>query len=384
VTDLNALLGRLRQYAELPLEEIRTLDPEHYTSPALFGLEIEHIWKKEWILVGHVCELKKPGDFFAFDLINEPMIVVRGEDMKIRAVSSVCRHRFMPVVRHGTRGNAGRFVCPYHKWTYGLDGELKSALYMQENRCFHLREIGLPEFRLEIWNDLIWVNLDDNAKPLAPRLSDIEDKLSFYKLPKDYVGAYPYDKIWEANWKLCVENNEGYHSFAVHQETVNVTAPTSNFTPDGTAHGDYWTSARWNLSTNDLSKKRLKDLNWKEGYMGQNVPAMDVAIIYPANGITYSPTSNLGWYTHWPVSIDKTRAWMGMASLPEDLNPAWVADPSKSGLHKVLDEDLSAFEGGIGWGVKSSKLRAGLLSRQEENVLRAHQWTARRILESVG
>ena len=198
---LNSLLERLKVYVDLPLEELRTLDPGHYTSPELYDLEIEHIWKKEWICVGHICELKKPGDFFAFDLIDEPMMVIRGEDMQLRAISTVCRHRFMPIVRHGERGNANRFQCPYHRWTYGTDGRLKQALYMEENQAFDMDQVRMPEYRLEIWNDLIWVNLDDEAAPLAPKLVDLEEELSTYKVPDDWVAPYSYDEIWPANWK---------------------------------------------------------------------------------------------------------------------------------------------------------------------------------------
>lgn len=376
--DLTILLDRLKTYTELPVEEIRTLDPGHYTSPELYALEIEHIWRKEWILVGHACELKKPGDFMAFDLINEPMMVVRGEDMKLRAVSTVCRHRFMPVVRHGERGNTSRFQCPYHRWTYGLDGRLNRALYMEENKSFDMQKVRLPEFRLELWNDLIWVNLDDDAEPLAPRLADIEEWLSFYR--GDWVSPCPYDKVWPANWKLCVENNEGYHSMGVHTDTVELTTPTRN--GQHGRHGDYWTSTAWNYALEtQVTQNILEKLDWKPGRRQQEVPALEVAVVYPANGLTWGP-EGLGWYTHWPISINETRAWMSSASPPELANPAAAPDPDS--YNRVLDQDLTAFSGGIGWGVLSDKLDAGPLSWQEENVLRSHQWTARKILEAVG
>ena len=215
--ELQRLIESLRDSLERPEERAQTLDPGHYISLAYYELEVERIWKKEWICLGHVLEVPNPGDFFTVELIGEPMMIVRGADNQIRALSTVCRHRLMLVVNPGASGNADQFVCPYHRWTYGLDGRLESALHMEQNQSYDKSSVCLPQFRIEIWNDLIWVNLDDDAAPLAPKLTEIETAMSVFRGPEGGVMTALYDKTWGGNWKSQVENNlEGYHHMGMN------------------------------------------------------------------------------------------------------------------------------------------------------------------------
>ena len=131
-------------------------------------------------------------------------MIVHGAEGRIRALSTVCRHRLMLVSKPGESGNASQFVCPYHRWTYGFDGRLGSALHMERNKSFDTTKICLPELRLELWNDLIWVNLDDEAAPLAPRLTGLEEVMSVYQGPEAGAMTELYDKTWGANWKSQV------------------------------------------------------------------------------------------------------------------------------------------------------------------------------------
>ena len=374
-TELRELIESLKAYSKLTIEEIRTLDPIHYYSPEFFELELEHVWTKEWILVGHMCQLKKPGDFFARDILSEPMIIVRGEDQKVRAISSVCQHRFMPVVRHGQQGNVKRFMCPYHLWSYGLDGQLKGATYMKEHRCFKVEDVAMPQYRVEIWNDLIFVNLDDDAAPLAPRLTDAEERLSVFKAPENYVPAYQHDDIWDVNWKFVAENNENYHTVAIHPQTVQLSSPTEKYRADLAADGEGWCSAFWGSGDNRPRGRPVP------GYKGEDV--LELCTIYPLGTVAIMPDS-LSIYPYWPISVDKTRITAMSIIHPDDVIQEWEDDHSKSYMAKFLNEDYSALGGGIGWGVKSKKLKAGMCSNQEEMVLRIHQHTARKILEAVG
>jgi phenylpropionate dioxygenase-like ring-hydroxylating dioxygenase large terminal subunit len=374
--EIKKIVKSLAEFSRVTVEENRTLDPFLYHSPAMFALEIEHVWSKEWILVGHVCQVRKPGDYFAFDLLSEPMIVVRGNDMQIRAISSVCRHRFMPVVPANNRGNTKSFVCPYHLWTYNLDGRLRGASYMQEHKCFNVKDIALPQYRIEIWNDLIFVNLDDKAAPLAPRLRAIEERMSVFKVPEDWVPAYYYDNVWNVNWKLVVENNENYHSAAIHQTTVQLFTPTEKFRADLAEHGDVYCSAFWGSS--DKITRAAQRL---PGYRGEDV--MELCTVYPMATLMVHPDV-LAIFPYWPISVDKTRIGAVQITHPSDVVKEWAEDHSKSLLARILSEDYSALGGGIGWAVKSKKVEAGLCSNQEEMVLRVHQHTAKQILEAVG
>lgn len=378
---LNHLLNRLKEYTDLPLEEARTLDPEHYLSPELYELEIEHIWKKHWIGVGHVSDLKNPGDYFAYDVVDEPLIFVRGDDGEIRAISSICRHRFMPIVPHGDRGNANRFTCPYHRWMYRTDGNLHNAPHMDSNRLIAGSKIHLPEFRVEIWNGFIFVNLDDDAEPLAPHLTEIEDELAYCgsEEAQQWVNPYPYDGIWSANWKLCVENNENYHTMGVHSKTAQRDTPTRNIQP--AVVGDYWTkqSTVYDLSRPE-TKARVEAAGWTPSE-GENAPLLTIYTVSPAISISTTPSS-MALAFHLPLSIDSTRNLAHGYSLPEFSDK--VDNPEDAHLYQIVVEDKIAFDAGIGRAVRSKKLEPGLLSFMEEAALRQHQWTARQLLEAVG
>ena len=313
MADLTELLSSLKTYVELPLEQARTLDPAFYTSKEWYELELEQIWRKEWLVVAHVADVRKPGDFVARDVVGEPMMIVRGEDMKIRALSTVCRHRFMPVVKHGERGNTTRFQCPYHRWTYGADGQLNQALYMEENRGFDMSKVCLPEFRLEIWHDLIWVNLDDDAPPLAPSLADLDESFSAFEVPENWIHADPYDKIWAANWKSCNENAlESYHHMGLHISTVNLVYPTSLVRVH--RRGENWTHHIAPLSVDRPENQQMLD-DWKPGSQNQQEYGLDIYMIHPANAFVISPGS-VSFYPFWPTSIETTHFQAGILVPP--------------------------------------------------------------------
>ncbi|MEM7569943.1 MAG: aromatic ring-hydroxylating dioxygenase subunit alpha, partial [Pseudomonadota bacterium] len=146
----------------------------------------------------------------------------------IRAMSSVCQHRAM-LVSEG-RGNTRAFVCPYHHWTYGLDGQLVNAPAMSQACEFHKEREGLPAFQVEMWHGFIFVNLDADAAPLTPRLTALEPIVERYDMANGEEVEYTpaYDFPW--NWKVMFENNnDGYHASRLHQ------GPLHDFVPSGNA-----------------------------------------------------------------------------------------------------------------------------------------------------
>lgn len=133
VIDMGAA-NRSRQ----PLEKAWTLPPDAYTGEAVFQREIETIFRKDWICVARQEQVAKPGDFVCFGLPDQPIVVVRDSNGKLQALSRVCLHRAMPLVEG--EGNATRFTCPYHTWTYELDGRLRSAPMMDGVDGFDVRD----------------------------------------------------------------------------------------------------------------------------------------------------------------------------------------------------------------------------------------------------
>ena len=179
-----------------------------------------------------------------------------------------------------------------------------------------------------------------------------------------------------------MENNENYHSMGVHHDTFELTCPSRNARKDLRRRGDFWSFATWSYSTDtEVAQEQLK--RQSTDFQTQASPALDVYMIPPSNVLAPGPGS-VGWFVHWPTGIDASRAWQSIATAPELVVPEHAADPTKSGVHKILNQDLIAFDGGIGWGVKSNKLEAGPLSWQESHLVDMHKWTARRILEVMG
>lgn len=379
---LSFLLESCRDYLDLPLDRIRTFEPGHYTDPQFYDLEIRHIWSKEWINVGHVSEVPHPGDYFTIELIGEPMMILRGRDGQLRALSTVCRHRYMLVSKDRETGNKQRFVCPYHHWTYDTEGQLVSALYMESNRDFDQDKVCLPQFRLEVWNDLIWINLDDQAAPFAPRVEALDDLFSVYAPGDGWVMTNHYDKIWPGNWKNFCENNmEGYHHMGLHKNTLETYSPT-RLTTNITC-GEHWTRYQvpYDMET-QIAQSLVVQARWKPGDMKQNVPALDILMIHPANAFVIYP-GGAGFYALWPTTVSEVRYRAGsIRPVGETMERA---DPEGEPYDSMrpLDEDGESMPF-IAKGVRSQKAAAGRLTWMEEPILRWMQWISTKVLDGEG
>ena len=218
------LLATLAEIKDMNASEARTLPPAFYTSEEFLELEKKEIFLKEWLCLGRVGEVPNPGDYFAIQILDEPLLVARGHDGKIRVLSNVCRHRSSIVVEG--RGNSGHFVCPYHAWTYKNDGQLLRAPHMDEVEAFDVRNCRLPELKSEVWQGFIFVNLDGNATPLEPRLEGLEPYIG-NQHPGDMVYQWSREHACNANWKCVAENAlEGYHLSTLHRRTLHSSTPT--------------------------------------------------------------------------------------------------------------------------------------------------------------
>lgn len=215
----------------LPVQQARTLPPDCYTSDNFFAFEKDAVFGHDWCCVGRESWVADPGSYFTVELVEEPLIIVRGRDGRIRALSAVCRHRGM-VIAEGS-GTCKSFLCPYHHWVYGTDGRLTGAPQMQETEGFRKEDYSLPQLRVETWQGFIFVNFDDKAPPLAPTLSKVDPFLTHFNLetsvspPARRLPSLPW------NWKVMFENfNDSYHASRLHKGPHDF-CPSENctFTP---------------------------------------------------------------------------------------------------------------------------------------------------------
>lgn len=222
-----------------PLSLGWTLPPAAYTSPAVFAAEAERIFGAYWVPVAHTSQLANSGDFICIDLPDQPIVVTRNKTGELQAFSRICLHRAMPIIEG--RGNATRFTCPYHQWTYELDGQLRSAPMMDGAEDFDTQACRLPALRVEIWQGFVMVNLSPDAAPLAPQLSGLEAEVADYGMSDlEIATSLAFDSPW--NWKILVENfMEAYHHIGTHKDTFEPVYPArESFVPD---NGD----APWSL-----------------------------------------------------------------------------------------------------------------------------------------
>jgi choline monooxygenase len=206
-----------------PAPEAATLPPTAYTSAEIYERELEFIFRREWICVGRVEDLRKPGDYFTAQVANESLIIVRDSD-QIRALSNVCRHRSCELVS-GT-GHTRFFVCPYHARSYALNGELKATPNFDGVKNFSKKDYSLHTVRTEIWDGFIFVNLDRDASPLAARVSDMSrlELEKYGQADMETTHTFAYDV--KCNWKAYVENAmEEYHNAVVHKKTLEPIMP---------------------------------------------------------------------------------------------------------------------------------------------------------------
>jgi Rieske 2Fe-2S family protein len=229
-----------------PVQLTPTLPGRFYTDPDIFETEQQRIFGTEWVFVAHVGELAKAGDVVRREVGPEGVLVVRGRDGELRAFLNVCRHRGAQLCLT-EQANVGRAIrCPYHSWTYHLDGPLRSAPNMRSMEGLDKQAYGLLPVRLEVWQGLVWVNLDDDAAPLAGylepqleyRLGTEASRLDRYRIG-ELASGFRREYQVAANWKIIQENfQECYHCSTIHPELIKQIPTFSSFEALGV--GEYF------------------------------------------------------------------------------------------------------------------------------------------------
>ncbi len=192
-----------------------SLEQPFYTDPDYFKVDMDLIWYRDWLFVGHDCEILKPGSYFTVQVGIYPVVVVRGQDGVIRALHNTCRHRGSRVCT-AHKGTAAKLVCPYHQWTYNLDGSLAFARQMGEDFCKD--DFGMKPVACESVAGYIFICLADEPADFAPFRTLMEPYFAPHDLANAKV-AHETTIVEKGNWKLVWENNrECYHCAANHPE----------------------------------------------------------------------------------------------------------------------------------------------------------------------
>src|SRR5467141_2193 len=210
-----------------PLEQASTIPAPWYRDTRIHELELAAVFGKSWQVAGRLDQFRKNGEFFTTDIAREPIVVVRGGDAQLRAFYNVCRHHAAAVVPE-PHGCAKQFRCPYHGWTYGIDGTLKGMVEFEGVCNFDRAQNGLAPIRVDTWENFVFVNLDSQPAPLRKFLGSVPELVAPLQLTQklQYFDRRVY--TLNCNWKVYVDNylDGGYQVPHAHKDLSSVIAYT--------------------------------------------------------------------------------------------------------------------------------------------------------------
>jgi len=369
---LDALTNTLRSYRECDPSVARAMPMEMYTSEALFDLEMERIFRQEWICIGRTEQVDHVGAWFTADVAGEPIVVTHAEDGQIRAMSSVCRHRYMAIA--SGQGTSRRLQCPYHRWSYALDGTLKGTPLMETPSAADGSICRLPSFSVETWLGFVFVSLATNPEPLAPQLDGAARTLAPYAMD-DWRIAVAVDEVWPGNWKLALETAlEGYHLDGLHP------GPIADMLPSRGAKfieaTDRWSCFR--LAINFESEFGAPTKPFADAMGGDDAIASPTVSIHPHVNISCSPAATT-WLTFHPIDTGHTRVRGAYLVPPGEFErmhqTEGEVEMTTDAINQLNREDSSAMVG-LQRNARSRFAEPGLLNEREEALVHFYRYLA--------
>jgi Rieske 2Fe-2S family protein len=287
------------------------LHPRYYTDPAVLAAEQRRIFARTWQLVGHVSELPQPGSRLVGRAGDAEVLVVRDEDGALHAHRNVCRHRGARLVTAPEQAQAIR--CPYHGWTYHLDGSLVGA---PEGRRFaeplDRRSLGLLPARVEAFHGLVFVNLDTGATPLADQVPGLSEKIGRYLgdhlVPIGRSRMHQVDQAVTtgANWKVAVDNYlEGYHIPVAHPGLMRLLDYQRYTVETHPGYAYYEAPLRDSPSANRMERLYQRVVKPMPGLREDDLGVWRYATIYPNTMIDLAPDF-IGVWSMVPVGTERT------------------------------------------------------------------------------
>ena len=371
------LAERSLALVDQPLETARSILPLCYTDRAFYELEVDCVFRANWICVGRDSSIPARGDFFCGDYFGEKLLIVRGTDGAVRALSPVCSHRGA-VVAEGA-SNASRFQCPYHKWTYDLDGRFVASPLMTcvpgEGESF-----DLPEFPCETWLGFIMVNLDRSAPSFTTKLTPVAQAIAPWRIETMVPLAEPVVFDAEYNWKIVCDNQgESYHLIGPHAQSVlpYMDPRDSVFTSDLETYAKSWFPSHSGV-VGPVFGDRLPgipdDFNGTWSYN-----------VFP--NLLFVVTDDFVIWQHQKiVGHDRFRLELWVLGYPEIRDdPAMqrhIADV-RDGVVTVEGEDQSGFRS-VWQGVQALSARPGPFAGSEKGAWHWQRWLSATVTASRG
>ena len=324
----------------------RTLHREFYLSNEIFQRERERIFYREWFCGGRVDEIKGTGDYVVLDIAGESAIVVRTREGGLAAHYNVCRHRGSRLVPEDSKGSfSGTIRCPYHSWTYTLDGALRTAPFLTAEEC-DKAQLGLYPIGVETWGGFFFLNLSPpgsgtSGAHLESQLGLVPERLSRYPL-SELRSAQRISYHVGANWKVLLENyNECYHCGPVHPELCRLVPA---FRERGGSELDWdrgvpHREGAWTFTETGTSRRRpFTGLNEDERVRHKG------ELIYP-NFLLSLSAEHVTAYTVWPIDAGHTRVVCDFLFHPVEIeSPEFDASDAITFWDRVNQQDWAVCE----------------------------------------
>ena len=282
-----------------------SLAAKYYTDPEVFKIETNGLLARTWQFAGHASQLKETGDYFTFDMAGESLFCIKGRDGEIRTFYNVCQHRAHQLV--SGQGQTRVVVCPYHAWTYELTGELRAGPNIKAVEGFDKSSICLTSVRTEVFLGFIFVNLDNDAKPMDEWFPNVRTELESYIPHWDTLAPLEWVEIPEnCNWKVSVENySECYHCTLNHPtfSTGVVRPETYDIQPQGYCLRHTTECNSMDAMTYDINSGFDKNDQYSSWFL------------WPMFSFQVYPGNLLNTY-HWrAVDADRVVVWRGWYSV---------------------------------------------------------------------
>ncbi|NOX30503.1 MAG: aromatic ring-hydroxylating dioxygenase subunit alpha [Actinobacteria bacterium] len=329
------------------------LSAGRYVDESLFEAERASLWSTSWVSVCRVDDVAEAGSFYTVNVAREPVVVVRGRDNELRAFGNVCPHRNSTIAEGS--GTTRALQCPYHNWTFRLDGSLAAAPNMDGVEGFDADQLCLPKVLVEVWNGWVFVNLDLSAASLSGQIGGLSAQVEPYELGSlKRVGAIRHDQSW--NWKVTVENfAESYHHAAVHPDTLHKTYPGQKSWAEDN-HGEPW------LWLDHVS-------------VVEDVDPFAVGVVFPAHLFSIVRGLGMVWFKIEAIGATATRLDIELFLPPELIDDAEVISMMLSALKAINDED-TVINQRVGVGMSSRWAKPGPLSQLELGCQQLRSWIA--------
>ncbi len=287
----------------LPLERASALPPACYTDENFFRREIERLFLRHWQFVGREEQAETAGRYFCHEGPGGPVFVMRGADGRLRAFANSCRHRGARLL--DASGSCKKIVCPYHGWSYDLDGLLLRAPGMEGAEAFDRADFPLQQLPLASWGGFVFVDYRGDAAPLAEHLGSMRDKFAAHRCEDmRLVGQLEFEI--DSNWKLLAENAlEAYHTGTVHRETLGRQQSRAIETAGN------WTGL---LVEDEASVGTLpgadKPFPHVDGLDGEASGGAYFTLLYPSTQFVFAQDC-MWWLAFRPLAVDRTGLTIG-------------------------------------------------------------------------